>query len=92
MTVTEARSDLPALIDAVEAGNEITLTRHGREVAVILRPDALRSRRLGDLQRVADEAHDRVEAARLLPRPPRSMTLARAEQLIAELRSERDGA
>ncbi len=45
MTVPEARAVLPDLLSRVESGEEVTITRHGRPVAVLVRPDALRSRR-----------------------------------------------
>ena len=43
MTVSEARAALPELLSRVEEGEEITITRHGRTVAVLVRPDVLRS-------------------------------------------------
>lgn len=36
---------MPELLDRVLAGDEVTITRHGRPVAVVVRPDALRVRR-----------------------------------------------
>jgi prevent-host-death family protein len=45
MSVSEARAALPALLDRVEEGEEVTITRNGRPVAVVVRPDMLRSRR-----------------------------------------------
>jgi antitoxin (DNA-binding transcriptional repressor) of toxin-antitoxin stability system len=45
MTVSEARAALPELLDRVLAGEEVTITRHGRPVAVVVRPDSLRVRR-----------------------------------------------
>jgi prevent-host-death family protein len=45
ITVSEARAALPELLSRVQDGEEITITRHGRPVAVLVRPDALRSRR-----------------------------------------------
>ena len=44
MTVSEARRPSP-ILSRVEGGEEITITRHGRPAAVLVRPDALRSRR-----------------------------------------------
>jgi prevent-host-death family protein len=63
MTVSRARAVLPEIIQRVQAGEEVTITRHGEPVAVIVRPDTLRARRLGDLQRDVD----RIREA-LLPR------------------------
>jgi len=45
MTASEAGAALPELLSRVEDGEEVTITRHGRPVAVLVRPDALRSRR-----------------------------------------------
>jgi prevent-host-death family protein len=44
LTVSQARASLPELLTRVEAGEEVTITRHGRPVAVLVRPDTLRSR------------------------------------------------
>lgn len=44
-SVSEARATLPELLDRVAAGEEITITRHGHEVAVLVRPGALLVRR-----------------------------------------------
>ena len=45
LSVSEARAILPELLDRVERGEEITITRHGRPAAVLLRPDSVRMRR-----------------------------------------------
>ncbi len=45
MTVSEARAALPRILDNVNNGDEVTITRHGKPVAVIVRPDAPRTRR-----------------------------------------------
>src|ERR1700744_3692540 len=51
MTVSEARAALPEVLNRVEAGEEVTITRHGRAVAVIVRPDVLWPRpQAGDVQ------------------------------------------
>ena len=39
LTVSEARAALPQLLDRVSAGEEVTITRHGRPAAVLVRPD-----------------------------------------------------
>ena len=43
LTVSAARAILPELLDRVERGEKITITRHGRDAAVLLRPDAVRT-------------------------------------------------
>lgn len=35
-SIAEARASLPSIVDEVEAGNEIELTRRGKSVAVVL--------------------------------------------------------
>ncbi len=39
MTVSEARANLPEVLTRVAAGEEITITRYGSPVAVVVRPD-----------------------------------------------------
>lgn len=41
MTISEARAALPEVLDRVAEGEEITITRHGRPVAVVTRPDVV---------------------------------------------------
>lgn len=45
MTLSEARAALPQLLDRVGAGEEVTITRHRKPAAVLVRPDTLRARR-----------------------------------------------
>jgi antitoxin (DNA-binding transcriptional repressor) of toxin-antitoxin stability system len=93
MTVSEARAALPEVLNRVAEGEEITITRHGRAVAVIVRPDIMWSRsraegvlaeseRLGNLlQAAADSA---------LPAAG-GLTAEYAEELVASIRADRDG-
>ena len=53
---------LPDLLTRVEGGEEVTITRHGRAVAVLVRPDALRSRSQ-EVLRDAERIHDLLVAA-----------------------------
>jgi antitoxin (DNA-binding transcriptional repressor) of toxin-antitoxin stability system len=90
MTVSEARAALPELLDRVLAGEEITITRHGRAVAVVVRPDAIRVRRadraLADAERLR-ELLDRGRATRLVDAP--AVSVERAEQLVVEVAASR---
>lgn len=45
MTVSEARAALAGVLNRVLDGEEVTITRHGTPVAVVVRPDSLRVRR-----------------------------------------------
>lgn len=89
-TVSEARATLPALLSRVEAGEEVTLTRHGRPVAVLVRPDALRSRRAERAMRGAQEVHDLLDAARHEPLPADGLSPGRADELVRAIRADRD--
>lgn len=89
LTISQARASLPELVTRVEAGEEITITRHGRPAAVLVRPDVLRSRAdviIGEAERL-----HRVlsHAAGTEPGAEPGVTAERAEELIAEIRSGR---
>jgi antitoxin (DNA-binding transcriptional repressor) of toxin-antitoxin stability system len=90
MSVTEARAALPEILDRVLAGEEVTITRHGRAVAVVVRPDTIRVRRadraLADAERVRDLL-DRARAARLSDAP--AVSVERAQELVARVTASR---
>lgn len=89
--MSEARARLPEILDRVEAGEEIMITRHGRPAAVLLRPDNVRIRRGESTIDRAREIGRMLEEARHLPLLPPTMTVERAEELVAEIRADRDG-
>ena len=91
VTASEARAALPELLSRVEEGEEITITRHGRTVAVLVRPDALRGRRADAALEDAGRIHELLTqaAAEPLPEGP-GLTAHRAEELIAGIRAGRD--
>jgi prevent-host-death family protein len=91
MTASEARAALPELLSRVEQGEEITITRHGRPVAVLVRPDALRSRRADAALEDASRIHELLTEAATAPVPEGpGLTEQRAEELIAGIRAGRD--
>jgi prevent-host-death family protein len=90
MTATEARAALPQLLDLVAAGDEVTITRHGQPVAVVVRPDALRSRRAEAALASAGKLRALLAAGRNTSLATAGLTEARAEELIAELDASRD--
>jgi prevent-host-death family protein len=90
MNASEARAALPDLLSRVEGGEEVTITRHGRPVAVLVRPDALRSRRAQAALDGAEAIHQLLAAASATARESPGLTEARAEELIAEVRAARD--
>jgi prevent-host-death family protein len=90
MSVSQARAALPEILDRVLAGEEVTITRHGEAVAVVVRIDAIRARRadraLADAERLRDLLH-RGRAALLSDAP--ALSGERAEQLVAEVAAAR---
>ncbi|HTN99093.1 MAG TPA: type II toxin-antitoxin system Phd/YefM family antitoxin, partial [Microthrixaceae bacterium] len=60
ISVSEARAALPDILDRVIAGEEVTITRHGKEVAILVRPDALRVRRADQALAEADRLRDLI--------------------------------
>jgi len=91
MSASEARAALPELLNRVEDGEEVTITRHGQPVAVLVRPDALRVRRAETALDDAARIHDLLAEVAAAPLPQGSgLTEQRAEELIAEIRAGRD--
>lgn len=91
VTISEARAELPKLIDAVEDGHEVTITRHGRPVAVIMSNQAARRHRtarmdagVARLQRIFEEARSKP----LFEGP--GLSVEYAEELVRHIRAERD--
>lgn len=92
MSVSEARAALPEVLDRVIAGEEITITRHGHEVAVIVRPDAIRARRADQALAQADRLRallDRGRDAPLSDAP--AVSAERAAELVADVTASRSG-
>ena len=89
-SASEARAKLPEIIDRVIDGQEITITRHGKPVAVVLSPQALRTRRAAKLFAEAEALGRSIDAARAQPLSEGSMTEEYAEELIKEIRAGRD--
>ena len=90
MTASQARAALPELLDLVAAGDEVTITRHGQPVAVVVRPDALRSRRADAALASAGELRALLAAGRSTSLAAAGLTEARAEEVIAEVDASRD--
>lgn len=88
--VTEARAILPELLDRVARGEEITITRHGRPAAVLLRPDAVRARRAEHVITQARGVAELVSAARDRPLPEAAVSEERAQEWVDAVRADRD--
>ncbi len=88
--MSEARAALPQILDRVLAGEEVTLTRHGKAVAVVVRPDTLRVRRADEAFAAAERLRDvlaRGRTSRLRRRP--KLSEERADALVADVRAGR---
>lgn len=93
MTVSEARAALPEVLDRVADGEEITITRHGRPAAVVVRPDVMwsRSRAEGVLNEAARLDDLLTAAADNELALAEGITEQYAEELIAAIRAGREG-
>jgi antitoxin (DNA-binding transcriptional repressor) of toxin-antitoxin stability system len=74
----------------VEAGEDVAITRHGRVVAVLVRPDRLRARRPTEAWDQADQLAARLEAARGQALAPAFLSRERAGELLDAVRADRD--
>lgn len=91
MTVSEARAALPQVLNRVAQGEEITITRHGTPVAVIVRPDVMRSRaQASDVIAEAERLNGMLRAAADRPRSSGGISVEYAEELVAAIRADRD--
>lgn len=87
VTVSKARSLLPQIVQRVLAGEEITLTRHGQPVAVVLRPDRLRARRAQTALSRAAEVHEAITTGRT--RPLASISPLTADSALRDVKRSR---
>lgn len=87
LTVSEARALLPQIVQRVLAGEEITLTRHGQPVAVVIRPDRLRARRAEAALSRAAEVHEAISMGRT--RPLGTISPATADDVLQNVKRSR---
>ena len=90
ISVSDARATLPQILDRVERGEEIIISRHGKPVAVVIQPDALRTRRADPAFGLALDVRRALDEARRQPLPTDGISADDAERRVAELRTERD--
>lgn len=91
ITITEARARLPELLDRVEKGEVFTITRHGQPVAEMTHPSRVGNPRTAAVRAEARELRQQLEEARHKPLPEGpGLSIAFAEDLIAEVRAGRD--
>ncbi|MGH3026418.1 MAG: type II toxin-antitoxin system Phd/YefM family antitoxin [Candidatus Dormibacteraceae bacterium] len=92
MTISEVRARLPAVVDRVQRGERVTITRHGQPVAVIAQPDPVRNPDAEALLREADLYFRGLDAAiegvpfDALPGLDRSL----AQEIVTQLERDRE--
>ena len=90
MTVSEARAALPQILERVTGGEEVTITRHGKAVAVIVRPDTLRARRAERVLEVAAGVGELLETGRKASiGRTGALSKTRADELVSYVRAGR---
>lgn len=90
MTASQARAALPRILERVLAGEEITITRHGQAVAVVVRPDTLRARRATKRMADAERIRDLLAASRRTRlRSRATLSERQADALLAEVHATR---
>jgi antitoxin (DNA-binding transcriptional repressor) of toxin-antitoxin stability system len=78
------------ILDSVAGGEEVTITRHGKPVAVIVRPDALRVRRAEGALESAAQVRELIETSRHQPLEEGPfLTRTQADSLVRDVRSGR---
>ncbi|WP_265444319.1 type II toxin-antitoxin system Phd/YefM family antitoxin [Flexivirga meconopsidis] len=89
ISVSTARQTLPRQLDRVEAGEEIEITRHGKVVAVLVRPDTLRTRRRLAARDASDRLAARLDLARTEPLGEPVIDAERADELVDAMQKSR---
>ena len=90
MTITEARAQLPELADRVQTGEEVTVTRHGQPVMVIVHPGNLNRRRQSSIWDEMDRMKKSLEEDRSQSLDQGALTIERADELVGAIRADRD--
>lgn len=89
ISASTARQTLPAQLDRVEKGEEVAITRHGRVIAVLVRPDVLKARRAPEAWSQADHIDALLHRARTEPLRQPALDPDRANELVEAVRADR---
>lgn len=84
-----ARRTLSSQLDRAEAGEEISITRRGQVVAILVHPDVLNRRRASDAWLEADRIGVMLESARSQPLRPAAFSAERAQDLVESVNRDR---
>lgn len=90
VSLSDARAQLPALLTRVEEGEDVTITRHGRPVAVLVSPRRLHRPEADEAYALAAQLRRAVVDATRSPIPSAGLTPDEADALVAEVRAGRD--
>lgn len=90
MSISTARACLPALVDRLLCGEEVTITRHGEPVAALVRPEAMHTRPVADPSSLATILSARLDQARTQPPRRVESRAGWADELVAQVRADRD--
>lgn len=93
MSASQARAAFSEVLDRVERGEEVTITRHDKPVAMVVLPSRVVVRRAAAAaaRERAAELGRQLEAARHEPLfTAGSLTVEQAERWIDEIRQDRD--
>ena len=91
VTVTEARARMREVLAHVKAGEEVELLQNGQVVAVLVHPSRLRCPVKTPNTLAADQLMAAFNNAKREKSQRASLQPNRANQLVKELRAERDG-
>lgn len=88
-TMSEARAALARLLDEVERGESVTITRHGRPAAQLVAPRNTNPA-AADLIHAANRLAIELEEARWRPLSKPAKGGPTSDELVAALRADRD--
>jgi antitoxin (DNA-binding transcriptional repressor) of toxin-antitoxin stability system len=89
--VSEAMTTLSDLLDRVASGEDVTITRHRKPVALLVRPNQLRVRRASTTVEMAAGLGRLLQEARDLPLDAGvGLSSKYAEEFVADVRASRE--
>lgn len=88
-SMSEARARLAQLLDEVEQGVDVVITRHGRPAARLVSPRPA-DPRAADLMHAVDALMIEFDRPRAQSLPPVAQGRPTADELVAALRADRD--
>ena len=87
-TMSEARAALATLLDEVERGEHVTITRHGKPAARLVSPALINPRTI-DLMHSVRQIAIELDEARSRPLSPAKAEGPNADELVARMHTDR---